>query len=144
MEGDVFVQILKMNVEILLKGGDERIQIRPETGRNKYHLNPLEFAGLLSRGINRAACGIYTKYSVTPQTINGRFVGKGCPAIGWDAHATIIGGINRAANDIYAKYKVIPQTISGRFVGKRCPAIGWDAQATSSGGINRTANDIYA
>ena len=50
MEGDVFVQILKMNVEILLKGGDERIQIRPETGRNKYHLNPLEFAGLLNRG----------------------------------------------------------------------------------------------
>ena len=35
---------------VLTSGGDERIIIDPSTGTNRYHLNPLDFDGLLHRG----------------------------------------------------------------------------------------------
>jgi hypothetical protein len=37
-------------LDILVLGCDERVHINPETGRNKYHLNPVERDGLLQRG----------------------------------------------------------------------------------------------
>ena len=37
-------------LEVLVQGCDERVYIDPETNRNKYHLNPLEYADLLQRG----------------------------------------------------------------------------------------------
>lgn len=39
-------------------GCDERIFLKPQTHRNKYHLNPLEFDGLLMRG--SCTCGTLT------------------------------------------------------------------------------------
>ena len=37
-------------LEVLVQGCDERIYIDPETGRNKYHLNPVEYTTLFQRG----------------------------------------------------------------------------------------------
>src|SRR5690606_2165627 len=35
---------------LVLAGGDERIAIRADTGRNRYHLDPLRYQRLFSRG----------------------------------------------------------------------------------------------
>lgn len=34
----------------IFKGGDERVHLVPDTGKNKYHLNAFEFEGLFHRG----------------------------------------------------------------------------------------------
>ncbi len=36
--------------DLLTGGGDERVFINEESNRNKYHLNPLEYSGLINRG----------------------------------------------------------------------------------------------
>ena len=41
---------LRLDLAVVLQGVDERASIDPSTGRNKYHLNPLDFQGLLNRG----------------------------------------------------------------------------------------------
>lgn len=38
------------DLSVVLQGVDERATIDPATGRNKYHLNPLDFDGLFNRG----------------------------------------------------------------------------------------------
>ena len=45
-------------LDILTSGCDERIFLRPETNANKYHLNPLNYAGLFHRG--SCTCGTLT------------------------------------------------------------------------------------
>ena len=36
--------------ELLTQGCDERVHILPESGLNKYHLNPVQFESLFQRG----------------------------------------------------------------------------------------------
>lgn len=50
----------KKILDILVTGCDERIFLRPETNANKYHLNPLNFEGLLHRG--SCTCGTLTPF----------------------------------------------------------------------------------
>jgi hypothetical protein len=40
----------RVDLAVALQGVDERASIDPATGRNKYHLNPLDFQGLFNRG----------------------------------------------------------------------------------------------
>lgn len=42
----------------IVSGGDERIVLSPGTGTNQYHLNPMEYEGLLMRG--SCTCGTLT------------------------------------------------------------------------------------
>jgi len=47
-------------MQFVTSGGDERINLNPETKTNKYHLNPLKFDGLFQRG--SCTCGTFTPF----------------------------------------------------------------------------------
>ncbi len=47
--------------ELLVNGGDERVFIHEETQRNKYHLHPADYTGLLNRG--SCTCNTLTPHS---------------------------------------------------------------------------------
>ena len=57
--------------ELLTQGCDERVHILPESGLNKYHLNPVQFESLFQRG----SC---TANVLTPRSFNvtKAFLGK--------------------------------------------------------------------
>lgn len=37
-------------IQVIVEGGDERTELDPDSGTNKYGLNPVDYAGLLNRG----------------------------------------------------------------------------------------------
>ncbi len=64
------MEILKDISDVIFQGGDERLDLLAD-GKNKYHINPLEFDGLLNRG--SCTCSTLNHQTVSVLDETGKF-----------------------------------------------------------------------